>query len=162
MTTLTPEMTAGTAGPSTRRLVVVVGYDGTPAAQRALDHAADLVQRRDGNIEVVHVSHLPAGATLSPIGIAETMQALDDHAVALAGDVHDRLARRVQHWHFQHRDGAVATELLAVAADLRRQYGNTADVAIVVGGPAHRYHHLVGSVGASLVHTDRFAVIVVP
>ena len=158
----TPEMAAGTARPPTQRLVVVVGYDGSAPARHALDHAAELMQSRDGMLEVVFVSRLPASTSLSPQAVGEVMQGLDQQAASLAEEVRSRLAGGQQHWHFQHRDGSVATELLAVAADMKRQYGNTADIAIAVGGPAHRYHHVVGSVGASLVHTDRFAVIVVP
>ena len=158
----TPEMAAGTAGPRTRRQVIVVGYDGSRGAQHALDHAVELLQWRDGTLEIVYVSHLPVGVTVAPTAIAEVMEGLDDQAAALAGEVRDQLAGRVQPWHFQRRDGAIATELLAVAADLQRQYGGSADITIVVGGPAHRYHHVVGSVGANLVRTDRFPVIVVP
>ena len=56
----TPETTAGTAGRCTKSVVVVAGYDGSTPAGHALDHAADLLQGRDGSLEVVFVSHLPA------------------------------------------------------------------------------------------------------
>ena len=49
----------------------------------------------------------------------------------------------------------------AVATDPHGRYGNTAEVVIVVGGSAHRYHHLAGSVGSSVVRSDRFPVMVV-
>jgi len=39
---------------------------------------------------------------------------------------------------------------MAVANVLQRRYGAEADVAIVVGGSAHRYHRLAGSVGRAL------------
>ena len=51
---------------------------------------------------------------------------------------------------------------MAVANVLHRRYGDEADVAIVVGGSAHRYHHLAGSVGCTIVRSDRFPVTVVP
>ena len=154
--------------PATKQLVAVVGYDGTRGAQHALDHAAELLQWRDGTLEVVYVSHLPASAALSPAAVGELLEGQDDHAAALAEDVRSQLAGRAgpggpePTWHFQRRDGAVASELMAVAAELRGRYGDAADIAIVVGGPGHRYHHMVGSVGAALVHADRFPVIVVP
>jgi nucleotide-binding universal stress UspA family protein len=158
-----PEMTGGgTAGRSTKRLVVVAGYDGSAPAGHALDHAADLLQGRDGSIEVVFVSHLPASAAGWGAAFAEITQGLDDQAETLAEEVRARLVGEDHPWHFQHRAGAVATELLAVAAEVHRQYGDSAEVVIAVGGPSHRYHHLVGSVGVSLVHTDRFPVVVVP
>jgi nucleotide-binding universal stress UspA family protein len=158
-----PQPTAGTAGSShTKRLVVVVGYDGSPPARHALDEAAGLLRCRDGTLEVVHVSHWPASASLSGEALAAIMRVLDDRAVSLAEEVRARLVGQDHPWHFQRRDGAVVAELLAVAADLRSLYGDSAEVVIAVGGPSHRYHHLVGSVGASLARTDRFPVIVVP
>ena len=158
----TPEKMAGTASRFTKALVVVAGYDGSAPAGHALDHAADLLQGRDGSIEVVFVSHLPASAALSGPALAEIRQGLDDLAETLAEEVRARLVGGEHPWHFQHREGAVATELLGVAAEVDREYGGSADVVIAVGGPLHRYHHLVGSVGVSLVHSDRFPVVVVP
>jgi nucleotide-binding universal stress UspA family protein len=160
--TQTPETTAGTAGRSTKALVVVAGYDGSEPARRALDHATDLLQGRDGSIEVVFVAHLPASAAVWGPAFAEITQGLDSQAETLAQEVRARLVGEDHPWHFQHRAGAVATELLAVAAEVYRQYGDSADVIIAVGGPSHHYHHLVGSVGVNLVHADRFPVVVVP
>jgi nucleotide-binding universal stress UspA family protein len=155
-------MTAGTAGRSTKRLVVVAGYDGSAPAGHALDHAADLLRGRDGSIEVVFVSHMPASAALWGSAFAEITRELDTQAETLAEEVRVRLVGEDHPWHFQHRPGAVVTELLAVAAEVNHQYGDSADVIIAVGGPSHRYHHLVGSVGVSLAHADRFPVVVVP
>jgi nucleotide-binding universal stress UspA family protein len=159
----TTEVSAGTAGPSSgKSLAVVVGFDGTPPARRALDQAAELLRGRDGALEVVYVSRLPGSAALSGVGVAEIVQGYDDQAVALAEEVRARLARLDHPWHFQHREGTVPAELVAVATDIHREYGDAATVVIVVGGSAHRFHRLVGSVGAGLIHQDRAPVIVVP
>src|SRR6476620_2480146 len=64
-----PAMT--TATPPTGSLHLVVGYDGSPAASRALDGAARLLQGRIGRIDVVYVAHLSSLAMLSPGAIAE-------------------------------------------------------------------------------------------
>jgi nucleotide-binding universal stress UspA family protein len=157
-----PDMTARSADRSTERLVVVAGYDGSAPAGHALDHAADLLQGRDGSIEVVFVSQVPATAALWGPAFAGIMQGLDDEAETLSEEVRARLVGQGHPWHFQRRAGTVATELLAAAAEVYRQYGDSPDVIIAVGGPSHRYHHLVGSVGVSLVHADRFPVLVVP
>ena len=158
----TPEMTTGTSGRSAKVLVVVAGYDGSAPAGRALERAADLLEGRDGLIEVVFVSQVPASAAFWGPAFAEVSKGLDEQAETLAEEVRARLAGADHPWHFQRRAGAVATELLTVAADLNDRYGDSADVVIVVGGPSHRYHHLVGSVGVGLVHADRFPVVVVP
>jgi hypothetical protein len=59
-----------TAVPPTRFLHLVVGYDGSPPASRALDAAVRLLQGRIGRIEVVYVAHLSSLAALSPGAIA--------------------------------------------------------------------------------------------
>jgi hypothetical protein len=60
-----------TASPPTGFLHLVVGYDGSPPASRALDGAPRLLQGRAGRIDVVYVAHLSSLAALSPGGIAE-------------------------------------------------------------------------------------------
>ena len=161
------ETSAGTTGSAARRLFVVVGYDGTAPASRALDQAAELLKNRDGELEVVYVAHLPASATLpseplSAQAAEEVERGFDEEATALAGEVRRRLSREDHPWHFQRRDGGVSVELMKVADDLHRRYGDEADIVIVVGGSAQWYHHLAGAVGSSVARSDRFRVMVVP
>jgi nucleotide-binding universal stress UspA family protein len=166
MKSLAPTWTASTArtaaGPPAKRLIMVVGYDGSPPARHALDQAVDVLRNRGGALEVVFVAHLPVGATLSTAAFAEVRQGLDEQARALAEEVRDRLAGQDHPWHFQRRDGAVAAELKAVAAEVHRRYAETVDIFIVVGDSAHRYHHVAGSVGSSVVRGATFPVLVVP
>jgi nucleotide-binding universal stress UspA family protein len=152
------ERTAGTPDGSWDPVFLVVGFDGTEPAQRALETAARLLRHRDGAIEVVYVAHAPAGAATS----SEVRNGFDDLAAHLASDVRSRLGAGEPRWHFQRRDGTVARELSAVADELRRQYGPHARVAVIVGGSAHKYHDLLGSVSMNLERLDRFPVMVVP
>src|SRR6266480_998487 len=65
----TMEQTAGTARSSPGApVVVVVGFDGSEPAQRALDAAARLLRGRDGQLEVVHVAPVPGWTTTSAPG----------------------------------------------------------------------------------------------
>src|ERR1700745_2661001 len=50
---------------------LVVGYDGTPPATRALDAAVRLLQGRTGRIDVVYVAHLSSAVMMSPGAITE-------------------------------------------------------------------------------------------
>jgi CO/xanthine dehydrogenase FAD-binding subunit len=52
--------------PVAGNLYLVVGYDGSPPAVRALDAAIRLLQGRTGSIEVVYVAHLSGIDSLSP------------------------------------------------------------------------------------------------
>jgi nucleotide-binding universal stress UspA family protein len=141
---------------------MVVGYDGLPPARHALDQAVDLLGDREGALEVVYVAHVPMGVSLSSEGLAEIQQGLNDQAQALAEEVREQLAGQNHPWHFQRKDGAVAAELRAVADDVQRRYGDTAEVIIVMGGSTHRYHHLAGSVGSTVVRSHAFPALVVP
>ena len=45
-------------------LVLVVGFDGTEPALRALRSAADVLQQRPGRMDVVFVAHVPSTVAL--------------------------------------------------------------------------------------------------
>jgi nucleotide-binding universal stress UspA family protein len=157
------ERTAGTAGSSPDAPVfVVVGFDGSVPAQRALDAAAGLLRGREGRLEVVYVAHAPATARLSADAAVEVSNRFDDMERRLAHEVRARLDPTEPRWHFQRRDGAVADELIAVADELRRQRGPDAIVVLVVGGSSHKRHHVLGSVSVNLERVDRFPLLVVP
>jgi nucleotide-binding universal stress UspA family protein len=145
-----------------RELLLVVGYDGSAPAQRALDKAAELLEWREGWLEVVFVAHTPATAPFAPQAMAQLIQGFDEESTSLEKEVGARLIQQPRPWHFQRRDGAVSAQLLAAAQELQDRYGDFTDIAIVVGGPAHRYHHLAGSVSSSLARSDRFPLMVVP
>src|ERR1700733_13070844 len=58
--------TGGAAAFSRRRLVVVLGFDGSESAYRALDTATQLISDRTGNIVAVFVAHSSATMELPP------------------------------------------------------------------------------------------------
>lgn len=143
-------------GGTQRELLLVVGYDGSPPSLRALEKAAELVGWRDGWLEVVFVGHTPSAVSYAPEAIADLRQSLDEESARLEKQVGSFLIHQPYRWRFQRRDGGVAEQLLTAAKELRDRYRDTKDVAIVVGGPAHHYHHFVGSVSASLARSGRF------
>jgi nucleotide-binding universal stress UspA family protein len=69
-----------TAMPSSGDLYLVVGYDGSAPAVRALDAAAALLRGRDGSIDVVYVPHLPAVDMLSADAVAGMETTFDEIA----------------------------------------------------------------------------------
>jgi nucleotide-binding universal stress UspA family protein len=157
------EQTAGTAGSSPDApVVLVVGFDGSEPAQRALDAAAQLLRDREGMLEVVYVAQDPAGSA-SPTGF-ETSPSTPARDVEsrLAHEVRDRLDTTDPSWHFQRRQGAVASELLDAADELRRQHGLDTTVVLVVGGSSNQHLHVAGSVSSNLAQVDRFPLVVVP
>jgi len=158
------EQTAGTAGSSPDDpVVVVVGFDGSEPAQRALDAAAGLLRGREGQLEVVHVAHVSPTAALSKRSETSALASVDNVERRLADEVRARLEPMEPRWHFQPRDGSVADELIAVADEFRRERGPDATIVLVVGGPSRNHHHEIGgSVSLTLAEVDRFPLVVVP
>ena len=65
--------TVTSAAPPEQFVHLVVGYDGSPPAGRALDAAVRLLQGGTGRIEVVYMAQLSSVAMLSPGAIADEL-----------------------------------------------------------------------------------------
>jgi len=142
-------------------LYLVVGYDGSPPAIRALDAAVRLLHGRAGRIEVVYVAHLPSIDMLSAGAVAEMEVSFDDVARELHTAASEQLGGHEERWRFERRDGLIPDELIAVAAGIRDAHpGGT--VAIVVGSSSHAMHRVVGSVAVTLARRSAVPVVVVP
>jgi nucleotide-binding universal stress UspA family protein len=147
--------------PATGDVHLVVGYDGSPPAVRALDAAVRLLNSRTGGIEVVYIAHLPAVDMLSADAIAGVEDSFDEVARDLHAQVREQLRGRDDRWTFARGDGAVAEVLIATAARLRDTHpGDT--VAIVVGGSRQAMHRVVGSVAVSLARHADVPIMIVP
>ena len=150
-----------TPTPPTPDLRLVVGYDGSPPANRALDAAVRLLQGRAGRIDVVYVAHLSSVAALSPGAVAELETDFDDVEQELRGAADEQLRGRVEGWGFERRQGLIAEELLAAAEDIGTAHPD-ATVAIVVGSSSLVAHRVVGSVAVGLARHAPVPLVVVP
>jgi nucleotide-binding universal stress UspA family protein len=149
------------ATPPAAFLHLVVGYDGSPPADRALDAAVRLLQGRAGRVEVVYVAHLSSMVSLSPGAIAEMELDFDDIAKDLRASAAKQLDEQAPGWEFQRRQGLIAEELIAAATDVRdADPSNT--VVIVVGSSSHAAHRLVGSAAVSLARHSPVPLVIVP
>ena len=149
------EQTAGTANnPAAGPVFIVVGFDGSEPARRALDRAVQLLHGREGHLAVVYVASFPSTDGMSAGAVAELKETFADRGRHLSDEVRARLEDTESRWTFHRRDGSVAPELVEAAEELRREHGAEADVVIVVGRSAHQYHRLV--------RHDGFPVVVVP
>jgi nucleotide-binding universal stress UspA family protein len=140
---------------------LVVGYDGSPPASRALDAAVNLLQGRTGRIELVYVAHMPSMAALSPGAVGELEQDFDDVEQELKTMAAEQLRGREQSWGFRRRQGLIAEELIAAAKDLGAAHPH-ATVVIVVGSSSLVTHRVVGSAAVSLARHSPVPLIVVP
>jgi nucleotide-binding universal stress UspA family protein len=130
-----------------QQVVAILGYDGTSAAQRALEYLVPLMRRQRGWVEVVHI--------------------VDDGDGD--GDPRPDLAERVQRafrgtgadWRFASRGGELSRELMSLAAELDH-IGPQRSVIIVVGRPGAHHSDLGESVLAELIHSSAHPVLMVP
>jgi nucleotide-binding universal stress UspA family protein len=150
-----------TTPPPATDLRLVVGYDGSPPASRALDAAVRLLQGRTGRIEVVYVAHMSSMAELSPDAVVEMEESFDEVEQELRALAGEQLRDRAEGWGFERRQGLVSDELITAAKDVHTAHPG-ATVAIVVGSSSHTVHHMVGSVAVSLARRSRVPLVVVP
>jgi nucleotide-binding universal stress UspA family protein len=142
-------------------LYLVVGYDGTPPAIRALDAAVRLLHGRAGRIEVVYVAHLPSLDMMSSGAVAEMEVTFDEIEQDLHTEVGKQLHGREDRWGYERREGLVADELIKVATGIGDAHsGDT--VTIVVGSSSTAMHRVVGSVAVSLARHSPVPIVVVP
>jgi nucleotide-binding universal stress UspA family protein len=147
--------------PPVTDLRLVVGYDGSPPASRALEAAVNLLQGRTGRIEVVYVAHMPSMAALSPGAVTELETDFDDIEQELRTMAAEQLRDREQSWDFHRRQGLIAEELIAAGKDLGAAHPH-ATVVIVVGSSSLVAHRVVGSVAVGLARHSPVPLVVVP
>jgi nucleotide-binding universal stress UspA family protein len=142
-------------------LQIVVGYDGSPPATRALDAAVRLLQGRTGRIEVVWVSHLSSTVMLSADAIAEMEAGFSELEPELRAQASEQLRGIELDWRFERRQGIISDQLISVAA-ARHEAHPEHTVVIVVGISSHVSHRVVGSVTVSLARHSPVPVVIVP
>jgi nucleotide-binding universal stress UspA family protein len=147
--------------PSTGDLYLVVGYDGSAPATRALDAAARLLQGRTGSIEVLYVAHLTSVEMMSADAIAEMEESFDDIARELRAQAGEQLRGREDRWEFARGQGAITDELIKAARKLEDAHAGD-NVAIVVGSSSQAMHRIVGSVAVSLARHAPVPLLIVP
>ena len=150
-----------TTTPPATDLRLVVGYDGSPPASRALDAAVSLLRGRTGRIEVVYVAHMPSIAAMSPGAVAELEADFDDVEQELRTMADDQLRSYEVDWGFERRQGLIAEELIAAADEIRAAQPH-ATLVIVVGSSSQVMHRVVGSVAVSLARHSPVPLVVVP
>jgi nucleotide-binding universal stress UspA family protein len=147
--------------PPIGNLYLVVGYDGSPPATRALDAAVRLLYGRSGQIDVVYVAHVPSIDALSAAAIAEVESSFDEVARDLRAQADGQLRGREERWRFERGQGPITDVLLKAAEQIRAEHPDD-NVAIVVGSSSQARHRVVGSVAISLARRSRVPVLIVP
>jgi len=150
-----------TIPPSAGKLHLIVGYDGSAPAVRALDAAVSLLRDRDGSIDVVYVAHLTSLEMMSADAIGEMEVSFGEIARDLHAQADQQLTGREERWQFEQRQGMITEELVAAAKQVLDAHpGET--VAIVVGSSSQAAHRMLGSVAVSLARHSPVPLVIVP
>jgi nucleotide-binding universal stress UspA family protein len=142
-------------------LYLVVGYDGSPPASRALDAAVRLLHGRSGRIDVVYVAHMPALDMMSADAVGEMQNDFDEIEQDLRTSAGEQLRDREERWTFERRPGLIGEALIAAAKNIS-DANPDAIVTIVVGSSSQALHRVVGSAAVALVRHSPVPVVVVP
>ena len=139
-------------------LVLVVGYEGSDPARRALAAAGRILRDREGWIEVVYVEPTEGGDHDSSEPAADVVDSLGSAQVDLHYEVRSVLEGEKQRWRLRSTRGAVAEELTEAARAIAREGGPSRTVVIVVGSD----RRLAFSVPITLARQSSFPVVIVP
>lgn len=150
-----------TAPPSSAFVHVVVGYDGSPPASRALDTAVRLLRGRMGVIVVVYVAHLSSLTMLSPDAVGEMEKDFDEIEQDLRAQAAEQLGTSEIPWEFQRTQGIIVDRLVAAVTAIREAHPGDI-VAIIVGSSSHATHRVVGSVAVGLARHSPVPLMIVP
>jgi nucleotide-binding universal stress UspA family protein len=147
--------------PPAGRLHIVVGYDGSPPASRALDGAVRLLRGRDGRIIVAYIGHVPSLDMLSADAIAEIEADFDEIGKELRASAAEQLGADGVAWEFQQRQGLIAEQLIEAASAIG--HDNPGDTTVIaVGSSSKASHRIVGSVAVSLARHCPVPLLIVP
>ena len=139
-------------------LVLVVGFEGSDPARRALAAAGRILADREGWIEIVYVKPTEGGDQDPSQPTADVIDSVGSAQADLHYEVRSLLDAEKQPWRLRSTSGAVAEELIAAAGAIAQEGGPSRTVVIVVGSD----HRLTFSVPVTLARRSSFPVVIVP
>ncbi len=142
-------------------LTLVVGFDDSEPARRALIWGADLLRTRPGTLHVIYADHVLIDSDLSGFGRAEMDENRDEKAASVAEAAKEIAAVAGTPYTFERRQESPADAILdAVSIHAAAEPGSTP--VIVTGRSHHVPHRVIGSVPVRLLHESPYPVLTIP
>ncbi|HEX8005567.1 MAG TPA: universal stress protein [Trebonia sp.] len=151
----------GTPGPGAAQpITLVVGFDNSQPARRALIWGADLIRARPGTLHVVYADQVRIDSDLPGFAHTEMEDARNEKAAGVAGAVAEIAAAAGVPYTFERRQESPADAILS-AASIRDAAEPASTPVIVTGRSHHAAHHIIGSVAVQLLHQSPYPVLTI-
>jgi nucleotide-binding universal stress UspA family protein len=141
-------------------VTLVVGFDGSEPARRALIWGADLIRTRPGTLHVVYADHVLIDSDLSGFGRAEMDESRDEKAASVAESAAEIAGAAGVPYTFERRQEPPA-DAIVHAAGIHAAAEPASATVIVTGRPHHAAHQIVGSVPVRLLHQSPYPVLTI-
>jgi nucleotide-binding universal stress UspA family protein len=147
------------AGPA-ESVGLVVGFDDSEPARRALIWSADLLKSRPGTLHVVYADHELIDSDLTGFGRADMDQDRDEKAARVAEAAKTIAAAAGAPYTFERRQESPADAILEAAGIYAA--ADPASTPIIVAGRSHHVpHRVIGSVPVRLLHESPYPVLTI-
>ena len=150
----------GPALGTARPITLVVGFDDSEPARRALIWGADLLKARPGTLHVVYSDHVHVDSDLTGFAHAEMEGAREEKAAGVAEAAAEIAGAAGVPYAFERREESPADAILA-AASTQAADEPASTPLIVTGRSHHAPHRVIGSVPVRLLHDSPYPVIAI-
>jgi nucleotide-binding universal stress UspA family protein len=142
-------------------VTLVVGFDDSEPAQRALSWGADLLRKRPGALHVIYADHMLIDSDLSGFGRAEMDEDRDEKAARVAEAAKEIAAAAGTPYTFERREESPEAAILDAAGTYAT--AEPASTPLIVTGRSHHVpHRVIGSVPVRLLHESPYPVVTIP
>jgi nucleotide-binding universal stress UspA family protein len=141
-------------------VTLVVGFDNSEPARRALIWGTDLLRTRPGALHVIYADHVLIDSDLSGFGRAEMDETRDEKAASVAEAVKEIAAAAGTPYTFERRQESPADAILH-AADMYAAEEPVNAPLIVTGRSHHAALHVIGSVPVRLLNESPYPVLTI-
>ena len=152
----------GNPGPGPAQSVtLVVGFDDSQPARRALIWGADLLGTRPGTLHVIYADHALIDSDLSGFGRTAMEEDRDEKAASVAEAAKEIAAAAGTPYTFERRQESPADAILHAVGSYVTA-GPASTPVIVTGRSHHVPHRVIGSVPVRLLHESPYPVLTIP
>ena len=142
-------------------VTLVVGFDDSEPARRALIWAADLLRSRTGALHVVYADHALIDSDLAGFGRTEMDEDRDEKAARVAEAAKEVAAAAGTPYTFERRQESPPDAILDAAGSYAA--AEPASTPIIVSGRSHHVpHRVIGSVPVRLMHQSPYPIVTIP